>query len=544
MKIKDWDIWHVYSSFLDVTNLSLHNIAYKAVKSKLAVCALHRDGETWWQTNQGVKVGFTKIEMNSQSTGACIKKEMQLNEGEELDAYTLEAWYQASYFRFSEMKLCNEEANSPEYIRLVLSEFHLTSKEYEIGVVLYPVIKLYENGIVLVQFRSISNGKNTLINDFINRYVNLSQIPFDDIKVGPAIAQLAAPAYHHALYKFNFISRIRILFSEKLHNQTVLKMVETIKSGDFSASLCSLPRQDGFKETLSTVAKSIFSILAFLASNPRNGLAYVLFGQRKIIGVGNFWNGRPHIYLLTFYGQKNTSRENINAYGDKFGSIIGRHAAIGADASIKYLPKDVRPFDDYSALIAKTGTLWVWSKNGKKQQKIQADANRGHLIYEQQVTVEMLEYGYMLHRALLSKVDKISEVKEAYELRWSINNLKISIYEQTNFGEIQELLRFGWNEFGINDLHGNISEALSIRSEQASLREETLNEKNNRWLTILFGVITVPSLAEDVLEPAWSLLGWWNPVSDSGKTLFFIGISFVVVVLGLVAIPRLWRAGH
>lgn len=541
MKIKDWDIWHAYSSFLDVTNLNLHHIAYEAVKSKLAVCALHRNGDTWWQTNQGIKLGFTEVEMNSQRTGAYIRKKIQLNDGEELDAYTLEAWYQASYFRFSEMKLYNEEFNSPEYIRLVLSEFHLTSNEYEMGVVLYPVIKLYENGVVLVQFRSISNGKNVLINDFINKYVNLSLIPFDDVKVCPAAAQLAASAYQHSFRNFNFISRVRILFSERFHNQAVLEMTETVESGDFSVLLCSFPREENFKETLSSLAKTLFLILAFIASKPRNGLTYILFGQRKIISTGNYWSGRPHIYLLTFYGQKNTSKENLDAHADKFGSIMGRHASIGREASLKYLPEDVRAFDDYSALIAQTATLWVWSKNGKRQQKIQADVNRGHLIYEQQVTVEMLEYGYMLHRALLSKIEKISEVKEAYELRWSISNLKASIYKQTNFGELQELLRFGWCQFGINDLQDNISESLSIRAEQVSLMEETLSEKSNRWLTILFGVITVPSLAEDVLEPAWSLLGWWNPIESAAKSLFFIGISLAIVTLCLVAIPRLWK---
>lgn len=530
MIIRDWDIWHTYSSFLETGHINLVAAGSALVGSGFAPCVLHRDGQTWWQAEERTRTGLTHVELNPRRIGAKITLEVEGGGDSDLEGYTAEAWYQASHFRFNEMRLCMDGPLPPPYIRAVLGEFHLTSSNENFGVILYPVVKLFESGVILVQFRTIAPNRDIPIEEFIRRHVNLGLIPFDEVEVPPAVTDLAARAYYHSV--INWPLRLRYLLSkaECEHRRAVVTKTQEIRSGDFTARLTPLPREGEAGDTLASLAQTICSIVGFVISNPRSGTAFLLRGQRKIIRPGNYWCGRPHIYLIDFEGQKASAEENIRAFGGELGWIHGRHPGGSSEAGLRYLPEDMRHFDDYSAFLSLAASLLVWSADGKERQAEWADPNRGHLIYEQQATMEILEYGHMLHRALLAKVEATTRSSEVHELRWAVNHLRANIADATHFGEIRDLLHAGWNELGLTNLQARIAEGLSIRSEQTAVREARGSERVGRWLTIVFGVIAVPPLANEVLRPIWALLGWWSPSSAPAESLFFIGIAVASVI--------------
>jgi hypothetical protein len=150
MIIRDWDIWHTYSSFLETGHIDLSTAGTALVGSGLAPCVLHRDGQTWWLAEERVWSGLTRVELNPRRIGAKITLEVDGGVSSGLEGYAAEAWYQASHFRFNEMRLCGDGPLPPPYIRAVLGEFHLTSSDENFGAILYPVVKLFESGVILV----------------------------------------------------------------------------------------------------------------------------------------------------------------------------------------------------------------------------------------------------------------------------------------------------------------------------------------------------------------------------------------------------------
>lgn len=126
-----------------------------------------------------------------------------------------------------------------------------------------------------------------------------------------------------------------------------------------------------------------------------------------------------------------------------------------------------------------------------------------------------------------------------HELRWAVNRLRSDIADATHFGEIRALLHAGWNEFGLAELQARIAEGLSIRAEQTAVREARGSERVGRWLTIVFGVVATPPLANEVLRPLWASFGWWSPSSASAESLFFIGIA-VISVISVIAGLSAW----
>lgn len=355
---------------------------------------------------------------------------------------------------------------------------------------------------------------------------------------------MATRAYYQSAIKWPLHLRYFLNKADSGHHQAVTERTQEIQSGDFTAQLAPLSSENEKGDTLASIAQTIYSIIGFVISNPRSGAAFLLRGQKKIIRAGNYWCGRPHVYLIDFEGQKASAKENIQTFGSEFGWILGRCFGGSPEAGLRYLQPDMRHFDDYSAFISQAASLWVWSMDGKERQNVFADANRGHLIYEQQATVELLEYGYMLHRMLLAKVEAATNSSDVHELRWVVSHLRSDIADATHFGEIRDLLHAGWNELGIIDLQSRIAEGLSIRADQTVLREARGSERIGRWLTIVFGVVAIPPLANEVLRPLWTLFGWWSPSSTPAEGLFFIGtavITFVAVIIGLSGIERNWQ---
>jgi len=538
MIVRDWDVWHVYSSFLDTKKVDLEAAASIFVQSGIAVCALHRDGRTWWQTDTGVRSGVTTIKLNPNRSGARIKLVADDGEEDNLEGYVAEAWYQISHFRFNELRVLGGEHITPPYVRAVLGEFHLTSNEAGFTAVVYPVIKLFENGVVLVQFRTIAPNHEIPLNKFINRFVNLAVVPFDEVKVPPPISELAVKAFYHSARSWSLRLRAILAWAERSHERAVKENTCETLSGDFVAKLAPLTRAGEQPDTLSSLAQTLFSIIGFILSNPRHGIAFVIRGQRSLILSGNWWSGRPHVYLIDFEGQCTSAQENVKSFGAEFGWILGRCAGGESKAGLRYLPDNLRHFDDYSAFVGQSASLWVWSKNGREQRKKWADANRGHLIYENQAIIELLEYGYILHRALLAKTEMAQSANEVHSIRWAINQLRSGMADASHFGEIRDLLHAGWKEMGTENLLAIISDSLSIREAQTSLREARGNERIGRWLTVLFGVIATPTLASDVVKPIWELLAWWRPTDEKAAGLFFLLVAFVGVSAIITVLSR------
>ena len=531
MLIRDWDIWYTYSSFLEVSHIDLTAAASALVRSGLSPCVVHRDGQTWWKVENQVRTGQTLIQLSQRGVSATVSLEVDGGGDAGLEGYTKEVWTQACNFRFNEMRLCKDGPLPPPYIRVTLGEFHLTSSDENISVILYPVVKLFETGVILVQFRLIAPDRDIPLEEFIPHYVDLGGALFNEVLVPPSVTELAAKAYFHSATSWPLYWRYLLHKAECKHDQAVEELTQEIESGDFSAMLAPMTSEGEAGDTLSSIASTLYSIIGYVISKPRSGAIFLLRGQVDIISSGNYWSGRPHIHVLDFEGQKISAKENISAFGGEFGLILGRTVADTPDDGLRYLTDDLRHFDDLSSFISQSATLWVWSLNGKERQAESADANRGHLIYEQQAIVELLEYGYMLHRALLSKVEKAKDANEIHELRWAVNHLQFDMENATHFGETRALLFSGWDEIGLAKLKDRISAALSIRSEQVTFHDARRSERQGKLLTIVFGMIAVPPIANDVLSPAWDLLGWWTPCGESAKSLFFIVIAVAFVIL-------------
>lgn len=549
MKLLEWEIWHTYTSYLVVEKIDLEYAAQRLVESGIAYLSFERDGRTVWRGPEGVGKGLSTIRLNSSGDKADLELTPDDNYDPNIEGFALESWYQACHFRFNELRLFGTEEPLPStYIRIFLGECNFLQGDDPGQIItVYPSAVLYESGVIIIELRIISPNEAVHLNDFITGVVNLHSVAFDSVLVPPGLSRQASRAWYYSGKKWRLHERAILLHLERLHDLAVTEKTIRSDGSNFKFDLAPLSgsEEPNEYEQLSSLALTTFHTIAYVLGQPRIGGDFLLFGKGEEVQLGGFWTGRPHIHIIRFEGQREKSTENEKDYSSAFGAIIGRVPSVDDKIAKNFLPRDDRVFEDFSAYLSSNASLWVWSLRGLRQEEPWRDPNRGHLIYPNQAKVELLEYVYMLHRALLDRTSRYTDSRQVLRARNHLVELQQEISQASPFGEIRDLLVHGWEAMDLPQIRGRIQEALSIREAQTRLEESRRTQRVGITLSILFGLLTVPPLAEQVLKPAWELLRLPRPDDESFFSLIIIMVSFLLVstliVSLLIPLSRLWR---
>jgi hypothetical protein len=198
----------------------------------------------------------------------------------------------------------------------------------------------------------------------------------------------------------------------------------------------------------------------------------------------------------------------------------------------RILPKNARMFEDYGAYVASNSSLWVWSLDGLSQQEEYMDPNRGNLIYERQVLAELLEYGYMRHRSLYHRVEKFMTTAQVIAVRREIVKMRRYMREASHAGEVRDLLRSGWKELGLPSLVSEINALLRLRESETRSAEASRTTRVGWALTIVFGFVAVPALADQVIQPIWKLTRFHEFTNPSLAAA--VSDSIAILLVGMV----------
>jgi hypothetical protein len=531
LEIEEWEIWHTYTTFLESTGIDLSETARGLVAAGVAECAMLRNGCTYWRSKGRVESGSTVVDVDSLSGQSTVR--LQLDEGTKAkpEGFSLEAWWQASYFLISERKVLGDDTElPPPYLRAYLGKCVLTSSSSDnttSELNLYPILTVYESGVLMVEFRMIGPKTVTALADFITSGVNLFRYKFDRVEVNPGLVSFATRAYHQSDYQGNFVRRLQLVWRQTGHDIAVRQMTKKQADDDFSFDMA--PFSGSEPDDLKSIALTIFHTAAFIIGRPRAGLAFLLRGQPPAPAVGEFWSGRPHVHLVRFRNQAETAAENEARFASDFGRILIRVPIVGEAEARRALPKNARLFEDYGAYVMSNSSLWVWSLNGLSQQQAWMDPNRGNLIYERQVLAELLEYGYMLHRSLYHRVERFTTTPQVVAVRREIVKAQRYMREASHAGEIRDLLQEGWKELGLPSLVSETDALLRLR-ESETRSVEAIRATRVGWaLTVVFGFVAVPALAEQVIQPIWKLTPFHQFADPSWGAVVYDGIAVLMV---------------
>jgi len=516
--LDQWEVWYTFSTYFKAHIDNLEIVAKLLVDFDIADCSVISNGETFYRTDKGVVSGKTVLDLSGDLRQASIKFEANTTEAAEFTKYARETWLIGSQFLYAEARQFSQGMELPtSHVRAFLKPIWLVKKEEKITK-LYPVIILYQSGILIIELRIIGSDDSIELDNFIKDYINIHQCEYDYAIVPTALSVIAPEAYqYYSNPRNNILQRLEIIKNKRNQRKVFQSVSKKIKFGDFEFEVAPLISSEG-KETITSVAQTLFTIVGFITKNPISPVGLIWRGIPQLPELGTYWAGKPHIHLIQHTNQLGTSFNNEALNKKFFGQMLAR-ASKGLEDSSVYLPPDSRKFEDYSAYVSSAATLWVWSKNGLENQRQWMDLNRGNLIYEHQVQVELLEYGFMLHKSLLEKSNTLQKYLDILDTRRDLLALKSKMLETTRYGEVRDLLIKGWEQMGLEVIQSQISENLSILESEIKFLEAKQGDNFRIFLTV-FGLIASASFAKLVVNPFWKVFNFWLPSNENWAELF------------------------
>jgi len=550
--LQDWEIWRQYTTYFLDPPPSSDEIATSLVENGTVMCARTVGGTLIWEEEGQIKTEETSIQ--AQPDG---RHSWKLRSGRKVGAFIVECLHQSAWFEASESKVLVSPDQFPaSYVRGFVGEcrFEGSGRLFSI----YPIIKMYTTGVVQVVLRIMSPNRDVSLHEFIREYRHANTLRFDNVWVPARLVKAVMSRDVDNKERLPHLSAWKRKQVKEASGAFIDANTQSVKGGDFSFNLAPLflkgvtpsfsssgkpaflPTQS--KElgyTISELAGTIIAITGYaLGKPPRFRM------QRRGLRRGEYWVGKPHIYVTKHRDQRETATENEAIHGPAFGCVLAGVMSDTEEQALAFLPQSARSFQDFGWYVIREATLIVWSQAGLRKLSKYSDANRGHLIYEQHVVAEALDYGYVLHRKALELALGTRTTLQAFQAQEELIMLERTLGDASPFGELQGLLESGWQKMGMETLRRLISDALEVR-RQANLARE--NWKTGVWrfaVTTTLGLLATLGVAHQVVGPLWRWRSWPLPLNANfaDLLLFLVSIGFLAGILLVVRLfLLLWR---
>lgn len=525
MYITEWNIWHSYSTFFIEEIYQLEDIAYKLVKSDLCPLVFMQDLKIWWKEEGEVK--NHKLEIMEYSPSGFNFKIPNIS-----NRYILECLNQFLIMWHAESGLLNEKyRNSFKYIRGAMNPCRFKSGQRP--VLLYPQIKLYNNGMINLLFRQISPVFNYPVESFIEHEVNLFKNEITEMETAPEIMKFSGRLQIH-----DYPIKLRLLKKNKILNvmdRSIEKNTEYTDEGDFSFYYTKIIKNKDDIFNLDDLYEWFTSAITYVINSNKKG-KIPTFSKLKY-NLGNYWTLRPSIFITDFKNQPYRSSKIHEDFKTHLGKIMARKSHPFYMDFSNFLGKNLRESEDYCLYMNRGLTLWVFSKSGVDYDK-NKDPNLS-LTYEKQVQVECIDH---LNISLKRMSETSSNLSLSYESvlinQLSQNDLdEFFMDDISHFGEINNVLRYASQKLNWDNLRKLIKTKIEVRSQFFNVKRDE-RYKNMAYLTtLIFGFIGVPTFADKVIRP---LLLYYNlplPTDSNHQALIF---DFIALIITLTFIGLAW----
>ncbi len=525
--IREWQIWYTYSSYLWPRTIDLRTVAANLIALEIALATLDSEGQACWLENEVPRVSSVEIRSSEDWTQATIH--FPKPQSPEIT----QALFDLARLQFEENKIMTE-GPPHAYCRAVLGVCQLIGGHATYK--LYPILTVYETGVVLVSLRVFGRGEGIPESLFLTEYVNLFLRRFTTVLGPPGLARIAPDLEERPRSLFGRWQHSRMSIG---HAIAVTERQSIIDDTDFSYNACPLPVDAETPESLTSFALTLIQAVAYSAAAPRQCLGYVILGPRAGYRIGSRWTGRPHVHLITFDGQTPSAAENQRRYSSSFASILMR--AETETATPDDLGPNLRRFDDSGIYLNETTLLFVETSDTASAVEVHGtrDPNWAHLIHRHEAAAFLLEYNYALHHAVTHRAsDSRSTAYEMLAMQRERLEIDATIEHSIRFGEIREFLRKGRESFELSRLREDFIELIGVRRQEALQRDSDRSARISTVLTVAFGLLAVPSLANDVLAPLWAVFGWPRPESSEKAKLLFVSVAVSLVTTSILGLTR------
>jgi hypothetical protein len=538
MRILDWEIWHTYASFLHSPVPDLGQVAATIVERGWAKVAVASNGRCYWKQGEAVQTG--QLEIRNLNTFGDAEVVLPPGVSGEVEAFL----YRAAFIKAGESTHFAGAALPPPYIRASVGTCRFIPADKS-----HPemngevMLKLHATGDLLIQLR-LKGWDDPISEDlFATITTGPSFQRFTQVVVPLGLAGYGPKFVFLGEHGLGIRERWRAFRQVRERSAYVAQAREDARQqGRAVDSLAtSFMKAPGTPFPLYEFFVRLAEGLAFTMSNAREGWTYVPLGQKSVVRVGARVYVRSHLHIVRHEDQRQTATENEEAHGDFFTRLL-----LGAPRGTPRNPREhlgpnLRMWEDFGLYVGPSAVLYVWSAGGRDAREKKAQRARverfGQYSYPNQPLAELMDYSHVLHRRWLLQAElPRANPEDAFRAQRDIIKLEDLVSAISGNREVQNILTASDRAVGTDGIRDRLRQYLAVSEAEVSFREDRSWNRAATVLSVLFGVLSIPTLATEVIKPLWCYY-MGSPISaDPGLApLLYLLMATVFVGLGLLA---------
>lgn len=501
VRLKKWCIHYNYSTYYNEEITDLCEAAIRLIENNFCPVCYCDDLLFFKDKNGKATVEPLIIKQSNYSSEANIRfPESLANNNRPFD---LEGAFQAGLYTYFENQAFDRDCawQSP-YIRAILYPYRFRIENFNCE--LYPSVKIFSDGAIIVSFCILSPDIELEIEHFINDFVNLFNKKVSDIEIPPELLSLEA---ENILLTENggIRNRIKNISLVKLLKKYIKAKSYSTKSGDFDYSFTSMSdfKKITNKEYGMNSIKDQVLVSLCTALNPRiNEWRYILAGPPKLLYSSGFWMGRPSICIIDYTGIPKTAGQIEKKYKVELGKILSRSTLVNENSAIEHIKNNIRCFDDVSIQFNSALQLYIYSQAGINNRRYPVE-NYFDMIMPWQIKSEYIDYVLITYRKIEAiSTDPSATISDILKLRkkLSLIDRMIDLQSYSHYGDVRKYIDQSLDMLQLDRLRSTIEKNIAIKSQTLEILSNRRNRGFVSLITIVFGIVGASGLSKDVVE--------------------------------------------
>ncbi len=559
MEPTDWEIAYCYSSYFVEPfddHVALLDLAWHLVTSGLCSIAYHSSDLVFSRSEDG-SAKMDSVNFDWGQEGA--KNILRLPKG--LDDFQKKCVMEGGLKSYYEKSLLSDPVYyEAPYVRGFCKPLVMEANDEEI--VLYPQVKVYWNGVVLLLFRRVARDRPVSVDDFVEAELNLARRGTTQIRVSPDVLKLVTQhtVYHETnpilnlgdddyvyLSRDTIAGRTKLLEIGQKTEATIDAHTRVSNVDGFPVALSPIdPTQSLFHPelTLQTLHGYYLDALESVVNKVPDNLRFRIFGpSSKTHTQGGYWSARPKVFIHNF-GERPSDASTIEV---KFRSDVAKILARAPTGRIEVLDESVltskRFFDDFAMFLSEGVDLWVYTDKTFDVENGKEDVAYEMPTLSHQIQGEFIEYIHLSYRRLeevsTSGGTGYVELQKERERMIGLDRL---ILKPAQYGELNQMFAAATSQLGIEEVRRSIKDGFSLRGDVLKDQRQARFRQFGFAIAVIFGILGATGLAIEVILPFLQSQSWEAAFGNSGLRLLSFAIGAASVLMLVLFIWSLTRA--
>ena len=530
------EVVFLYSSKID-GNVDVVSVCELLSASEMFSFALDDHGRIYFRENGRLRTKLLGIETTLSEMGMTISGHsdfIRANPGDS-NVYSLS---RSLNLLLSGKKLFNTAFGFPaESARIFMRPIAIRAEGGDDYEMLVPYVRVYAGGIISIALSSVFGFESSTAREVVETEVNKSRRNISSV--------LCEKEFHLACTECQ-VSQMPIqerLAQKKTFETTVesaLNSPEELTFLDESLTVYELLSTDQF--TLTDLARNLLSVVtrAVTCGAVRARINW-LGRQYRNESIGEYWHGKPILFIGKHTGQKESSAENWAAHKRLVNSVMSRTylADIARYEALAHV--DLRSYDDFSNFYSEAVSLMLSTAQVESFIEQNNSYTFNSLTSDVQVLNEASHYIQIYYSYASLGIDKCKTAIDVARLELKILKFEESLISAHKYGEIARYIDEVRRGEHLNTICKLLHKKIETVRKALELDEKVLSESYTRRITIIFGIIASATLSPELVQPLAKYYGF-NFADEQVNKLIGIGVSVVAVIVFLTSIHYALRS--